>query len=78
MTKREQEEERIRRLADRSGYRLTKSRSKPDIDNRGEFRLLDERSYVVLGLRFNASLEDIEEFLRRAGVIAPTAFTRAR
>ena len=59
-------ENRIRRLARRHGCVLRKSRSRkyvPTMNDRGEFMLIEaDRNLVVLGERFNASLDDIEWF----------------
>jgi hypothetical protein len=59
-------ENRIRRLARRHGWVLRKSRSRkyvPTMNDRGEFMLIEaDRNLVVLGERFNASLDDIESF----------------
>jgi len=49
-------ENRVRRYANRLGYRVIKSRGR-------EFMLMDEENSVVLGPRFDASLGDIESFL---------------
>jgi hypothetical protein len=54
---------RIRKLAVRKGYRVVKSRRRHSVDNWGEFMLVDaDTSIVVLGVRFDASLEEIETF----------------
>lgn len=54
----------IRRLADRNGYRLCKSRRHISLDNHGEYMLLDtETNCVVLGSRYDASLEDVRAWL---------------
>ena len=57
----------IRRLARRYGYAVRKSRGRkyvPHADNFGEFMLVEaNRNLVVLGERFDASLDDIEFFL---------------
>lgn len=59
-------EDRVRRLARRHGYRLHKSRQwkdVPNLDNFGEYMLIDaDRNGIVLGSRFDATLEEIEEF----------------
>ena len=58
-------ENRIRRLA-RKHYVLRKSRARryvPTMNNLGDFMLIEaNRNLVVLGERFNATLEDIEAF----------------
>jgi len=62
------QERRVRRHAQREGYRVHKSRAwkhVPNIDNHGEFMLIDtDRNFAVLGVRYDASLDEIEEFLR--------------
>ena len=59
-------ENRIRRLARKHGYVLRKSRARkyvPTMNNRGAFMLIEAiRNLVVMGERFNATLEDIEAF----------------
>jgi hypothetical protein len=55
---------RVRTLAARLGYRLEVSRLPLHTDNRGKFQLIEsDRSLVVLGERFDASLVDIEAYL---------------
>ena len=58
----------IRRLAQRHGYHVLKSRERkhvPNLDNFGEYMLVDSRrNFVVLGARFDATLEDIDNFLK--------------
>jgi hypothetical protein len=60
-------EDRVRRLALRHGYRVTKSRERkhvPNLDNFGEFMLVNTATnFVVLGSRFDATLKDIDAFL---------------
>ena len=57
----------VRRRAKRLGYYVAKSRRrKPNIDNHGYYRLIDaNNNWVVLGERFDARLEDIDEFLNQ-------------
>ena len=56
-------ESRIRRLAARNGYRVVKSRRRESVNNCGEFMLVEaESNAVVLGCRFDASVEEIESF----------------
>ena len=70
------QENRVRKLAKREGYALHKSRSQCSADNLGDFMLVDaSRNFVVLGSRFDASLEDIEEYLKR--IVADTKDSRA-
>jgi hypothetical protein len=63
-------EQRIRRLARRHGYALRKSRQwrhVPNLDNFGDFMLIDPlRNTVIMGERFNATLDDIKTFFREA------------
>ncbi|MFZ0846152.1 MAG: hypothetical protein WAM62_10200 [Pseudolabrys sp.] len=63
----QRDENRIRSLAKRRGYRLRRSRewkNVPNLDNYGEYMLIDAaHNFIVLGERFNASLNDIEAFL---------------
>ena len=60
------QENRVRRLAASSGYRVETSRQPLDRDNAGQFQLIESaRSMVVMGERFDASLDDIEAFLTR-------------
>jgi hypothetical protein len=55
---------RVRTFAARLGYRLELSRLPLHTDNRGKFQLIEsDRSLVVLGERFDASLVDIEAYL---------------
>ena len=58
-------ESRIRRLAKRNGYFVRKSRAwNIHADDLGEYMLVDAHcNTVVRGERFDASLEEIEEFL---------------
>jgi hypothetical protein len=66
--KEESLENRIRGHASRRGYRVKKSRQwkhVPNGDNFGDYMLIDTATgFVVLGSRFDASLEDIEAFLQ--------------
>lgn len=56
----------VRRRAKRLGYCVIKPRQrKPNIDNHG-YRLIDaNNNWVVLGERFDARLEDIDESLNQ-------------
>jgi hypothetical protein len=68
-------ESNIRRKAIRQGYVIRKSRQQfvPNIDNHGEYMLVDAYSNLVaLGERFDATLEDIDAFLGE-GDEAPAA-----
>ena len=54
----------VRVRASRQGYTLRKSRARLSSDNHGEYMLIDaERNFVVLGERFNATLEQILSYL---------------
>jgi hypothetical protein len=60
------QEARVRRLALRHGYRVLKSRQRnhvPNLDNHGEFMLVNDHNFVVTGSRFDASLEEIVDYL---------------
>lgn len=57
----------VRHKAIRRGYKVHKSRERkyvPHLDNHGEYMLVDAyRNLIVLGVRYDASLEDIEKYL---------------
>jgi len=57
----------LRKLAQRRGYDIRKSRNRTiHIDNLGEYMLIDApKNYVVVGARYNASLEEIADYLNR-------------
>jgi hypothetical protein len=56
----------VRSRAKRANYVVRKSRSHVISSvNRGKFMLMNIRNCIVLGERFNASLEDIAEYLDR-------------
>lgn len=59
------QEDRIRRLAAREGYRLVKSRARNlHINNLGEYMLVDNATNgVVMGASFDASLAKVLDFL---------------
>jgi hypothetical protein len=63
----------VRRRAKRLGYYVTKSRQQkrvPNADNHGYYRLINTNdNWVVLGERFDAKLEDIDEFLNQKSVV---------
>ena len=60
------QENRVRKLAATLGYRVEISRLPLQRDNAGQFQLIESaRSMVVLGERFDASLDDIETYLTR-------------
>ena len=55
----------VRRRALRRGYQVRKSRRSRSCDNYGGYMLIDiYKNWVVLGERFNATLENIDVFLR--------------
>ena len=58
----------VRRRALRRDYIVRKSRQRihvPNVDNHGDYMLIDiYKNWVVLGERFNATLENIDAFLR--------------
>ena len=58
----------IRRRARRYGYRVYKSREwrhVPNLDNHGDYMLLDVGgNYPVLGYKYDATLEDINTYLK--------------
>lgn len=56
---------RLRRMASRLGYVLTKSRARhTSINNFGEYALLDrDTGVIIFGSKFNLSLNDVEELL---------------
>ena len=57
-------EGKLRSRARRSGYAIRKSRRPVSIDNFGEFMLVDvAMNLIVLGSRYDATLENIEEYL---------------
>jgi hypothetical protein len=57
-------EARIRQLAGRRGFRVSKGRGQTGLDNQGQFMLANENNHIVLGDKFDASLDEIEAFLR--------------
>ena len=63
------QEARVRSHAQRKGYMVRRSRQRtnvPNINNCGEFRLIDaDCNLIVLGERFDATLEEIESYLTR-------------
>ncbi|MBI4001583.1 MAG: hypothetical protein HY348_07350 [Nitrospira defluvii] len=58
------QENRVRRLANRLNYQVTKSRQVIHMNNRGKYRLVNDSNWVVMGVDFDASLDQIEEYLR--------------
>ena len=62
------QEARVRSLARRIGYYVTRSRewkNVPHANNHGEYMLIEaEHGSAVLGFRYDATLDDIEAYLR--------------
>jgi hypothetical protein len=56
-------EHRVRQKAKRNGFRITKSRAPPNLNNHGLFMLADERNHCVLGDRYDATIEEIEAYI---------------
>mgnify|MGYP003694089363 CR=1 FL=1 len=70
-------ENRVRKLAASRGYRVEVSREPLQRDNEGRFRLIEsDRNMVVLGERFDASLDDIEAYLTKEDNWIPVAEAR--
>lgn len=64
MAQERNQERRLRARAARRGYVLKKSRRAISIDNHGDFMVVDaDRNAIVLGSRFDATLDDIHTFL---------------
>ena len=56
-------EKKIRRVLEKQGYRLEKSRGGESIDDRGGYRIVDaQRNAIEAGERFDLSLEEVETF----------------
>jgi hypothetical protein len=55
-------ERRVRRSARSWGYQVLKSRKGRSADNFGQYMVVDPHNTVVLGSRFDATLEQIEDF----------------
>jgi hypothetical protein len=55
----------VRRFAARRGYPINKSRQGKSCDNRGQFMLSDVRNCVVLGVKFDASIDEIDAYLKK-------------
>jgi hypothetical protein len=56
-------EHRVRQKAKRNGFRITKSRARPNLNNYGLFTLANERGHCVLGDRYNATIKEIETYI---------------
>ncbi len=58
-------ENRVRALARRHGYIVEKSRKGESIDNLGHFMLVESSTNaIVFGSRYDASIDDIEKYLK--------------
>lgn len=56
-------EARARRAARRRGLRATKSRWRAgSCDNQGGFQLINERNWIVAGVRFDLSADDVLDY----------------
>lgn len=62
------DENQMRRQARRHGYVIRKSRERkhvPNLDNHGDYMLLSsDTNFPVLGFRYDATLQDIDVFLK--------------
>ncbi len=66
MTK-DSRERRLRKIAQKRGFMLRKSRDPLSPDNRGEFMIVDlSRNVVVAGKRFDLDLDAVEAWLAEA------------
>ena len=66
MTK-DSRERRVRKIAQKRGFMLRKSRDPLSPDNRGEFMIVDlSRNVVVAGKRFDLDLDAVEAWLAEA------------
>ncbi len=60
-------ERRLRKIAQKRGFMLRKSRDPLSPDNRGEFMIVDlSRNVVVAGKRFDLDLDAVEAWLAEA------------
>ena len=58
---------RLRKIAQKRGFMLRKSRGPLSLDNHGEFMIVDpSRSVVVAGERFDLDLDAVETWLTEA------------
>jgi len=58
----------VRGRAKKRGFLLKKSRQRnhvPNFDNHGEYMLVNFNNWVIFGQRFDATLEEIDDYLRR-------------
>ncbi len=58
-------ESRVQRLAQWRGLRVIKSPTGFSFDNDGEYRLVDERNFCVLGAQNGATLDEIVDYLHK-------------
>jgi hypothetical protein len=57
-------ENRLRRLCQRKGWAMRKSRAQLSLDNHGGYMLVDiDRNWIVVGERFDLSLDGVESWL---------------
>ena len=65
ITQERRRENRIRKLANRRGFSVHKSRQQLHCNNRGQFMLVDDYlNTIFLGENFDAALEEIEAYLQ--------------
>jgi hypothetical protein len=60
------QDNRVRRKGRSLGYQVRKSREwkhVPNLNNMGEYMLVDNRGFCMLGSRYDASLDEIESYL---------------
>ncbi len=54
----------VRKLAQKKGCRVSKSRQQEHLNNRGQYQLIDNcMNAVILGSDYDASLAEIREYL---------------
>ncbi len=53
----------VRKLATRLGYRVKKSKQAVYLNNPGVYQLVDRNNVMILGSRYDASLEQINTLL---------------
>jgi hypothetical protein len=71
------QESRIRSRAQCRGYRVEKSRQREHLNNQGQFMLVqNDRNMVALGVNYDATLEEIEEFLTQLPSLRLTPWRR--
>ncbi len=59
-------EARVRRALRKDGFLVMKSRvSTPNLDNLGGYMVVNARNWVVLGSRYDLSLEDLEAWVKK-------------